>query len=107
MSDDSDRTEGVNVGDLEPVLEALSYPVTAEEIVAEHGDRELQRTNAEPVTLAELLGPMGETEFESPKDLETMVIGQMPEETTGRENYSDRGGSQPTGTEDAEDVGDQ
>jgi len=102
--EDTDRTEGVNFSDMEPIFEELSYPVTADEILAEYGEHELQRTNAEPIALKALLGPLGETEFNSDDDLQTMILGQMPEDSEGREHYSDRGGSSPVATEDAEEA---
>lgn len=107
MPQDTDRMEGVEVSDLEPVYEDVSFPVTADEIVERHGDRELDRTNADPISLRELFEPMGETEFHSKDDLETMVLGQMPQDSEGRTNYSDRGGSHPVETDDAEAAGDQ
>ena len=107
MADDTDRTEGVNVSDMEPVFAELSYPVTADAIVDQFGDHELERTNAEPISIAELLEPMGETEFQSDEDLKTMLLGQMPADTEGRTNYSDRGGSLPTETEAAEEAADE
>ena len=97
-------TEGVNFSGIEPVFEALTYPVRADEIVAEYGEPELQRTNADPITLETLLGRMGDAEFHSDDDLQTMILVQMPEDTEGREHYSDRGASSPVATEDAEDA---
>jgi hypothetical protein len=70
-------------------------------------DREIERTNAEPIAIEELFGPMGETSFESEEDLKTMLLGKMPQDTGGRANYSDRGGSLPTETEEAEEASEQ
>jgi hypothetical protein len=109
MSDDDDqeRFEGVNFTDLNPVLEDLSYPITAEEFVEEYGDRELSRTNADPIEVGTVLEYMGDTTFESEEELRQQIVGQMPSDTEGRTNYSDRGGSNPTTTEAAEEAEDQ
>ena len=107
MAEDTDRTEGVDFDDMEPVFEQLSYPVTASEIVDEYGDHEVDRTNADPISLEELFSAMGDTEFHSDDDLRTMMLGQMPQDSEGRTNYSDRGGSHPVETEEAEEAGEQ
>ena len=103
MGDDDppDHVEGVDFTDINPLLEHLSFPVTADELVDEHGDREVDRTNADPVSLSELFDYMGEDTFDSAEQLRQMVIGQMPAGSEGRRNYSDRGGSNPTTTEAA------
>jgi hypothetical protein len=105
--EDQAREEGVNFSSIEDVFEEISYPITADAIVDRWGDREIQRTNADPIAIEELFGPMGETKFESEDDLRTMLLGQMPEDSAGRSNYSDRGGSLPTETEAAEDATEQ
>lgn len=107
MAQDTERMEGVEVSDLEPVYEGVTFPVTANEIVEEYGDIELDRTNAESITIRELFEPMGDTEFHSEDDLETMIMGQMPQDSEGRTNYSDRGGSHPVETDEAANAGEQ
>lgn len=107
MAEETDRMEGVKVSDMDSINEELSFPVTADEIVEEYGDHELDRTNADPISLRELFEPMGNTEFHSADDLETMIVGQMPQNSEGRTNYSDRGGSHPVETEEAEEAGEQ
>jgi hypothetical protein len=104
VDDDSDRVEGVDFSDVEPLLEDATYPITAEEVVDEYGDQELERTNAEPITIEELFSYMGDTTFESFEELQQMLLGQMPQDSDGRTNYSDRGGSLPDVTEAAEDA---
>lgn len=100
--DDTDREEGVDFAEVNPVLEELSYPITTEELVEQHGDRELGRTNADPISLRELFEYMGEDTFESPEGARQMIMSQMPRESVGRRHYSDRGGNLP-GEGDAED----
>lgn len=106
VPDDTQRGEGVDVAALESALESVSYPITADELVERHGDVELDRTNAEPITLAELFDFMGEDTFESTEGVRQMVMSQMPRDSVGRSNYSDRGGAGPTETEAAQDAQD-
>ena len=101
--DDTDREEGVDFAEVNPVLEDLSYPITAEELVEQHGDRELGRTNADPISLRELFEYMGEDTFESPEEVRQMVMSQMPRESVGRRQYSDRGGTLPDEGDDGGD----
>lgn len=91
MGDDTDREEGVDFTDLNPVLEDLSYPVTKEAFVADHGDHTIERTNAEPITVRELLGEMGEDTYESPEEVRQSILNVMPRDSVGRARYSDRG----------------
>lgn len=100
--DDPDRVEGVDFTNLNPVFEEISYPITADEFVAQHGDRRIERTSAEPITLRELFDPMGDDTFESTDEIRQMILTLMPSESVGRENYSDRGGSHPTETDRAD-----
>lgn len=102
-----DHVEGVDFTDVNPVLESLSYPTTANEIVEEHGDVELGRTNTDPITIAELFDHMGDTQFDSEEGVRQMLLSQMPSDSEGRENYSDRGGANPVETEAAEEAAEQ
>lgn len=92
---DTDREQGVDFTTIEPLLADLPYPVTAEQLVAEHGDVTIERTNAGPISLRELFEAMGEETFESGEEVRQGVLNVMPEEAVGREGYSDRGGSTP------------
>lgn len=103
----ADRVEGVDFSNVNPILDQISFPITADELIERYGDRELQRTNADPISLRELFDYMGDDSFESEDQLRQMIIGQMPRDSAGRTNYSDRGGAHPTATDDAEDTGDQ
>lgn len=107
QEEDREAMEGVELGTLDNVLDSIEYPITADEIVERWGDEEVDRTNAEPISLRELFEPMGETEFTSEKDLQEMLLGQMPRDSEGRTNYSDRGGSLPEETEAAEEASEQ
>jgi len=98
--DDPDHVEGVDFTTINPVLEDLSYPITTEELVDQYGDRELGRTNADPVSVAELFGYIDDT-FDSDQDVRQMMLNQMPRDSEGRTNYSDRGGATPVETDAA------
>lgn len=106
MDDDTDRVEGVDFSNVNSIFGELSYPVTADELVERYGDRELERTNAGPISIRELFDYMGDNTFESEDQLRQMILGQMPQESGGRANYSDRGGSNPTLTDAAEEAED-
>ena len=104
--DDPDHVEGVDFTSINPVLDDVSYPITTEELVDQHGGRELQRTNAEPVTIEELFGYIDDT-FDSGESVRQMLLSQMPRNSEGRPNYSDRGGATPVETEAAEAAAEQ
>ncbi|WP_254274423.1 hypothetical protein [Haloarcula marina] len=103
MADDSPtQSEGVVFSSINPVLDEISYPITATAFVERYGDRELERTNADPISVRELFGDMGKTTFESPDGVRQMLLSQMPSGSGGRTHYSDRGGTTPTETDAAE-----
>ncbi|WP_324662352.1 DUF5789 family protein [Haloarcula sediminis] len=104
--DDPARVEGVDFTSINPVLEDVSYPISTEELVDQHGDREIERTNADAVTVEELFGYIDDT-FDSDESVRQMVLSQMPRDSEGRTNYSDRGGSTPVETEAAEEAAGQ
>ncbi|WP_123538244.1 DUF5789 family protein [Halosimplex salinum] len=92
-SDDDDHEMGVEFGSIEHVFEAVSYPVTAEELVDQYGDAEIERTSADPISIADLFDGMGDQTFESDEELRQGMLNMMPAESVGRQHYSDRGGS--------------
>ena len=102
MSDAPDHVEGVDFTDINPVLDGLSYPITGAELLDQYGDHEIGRTNADPIPIADLFDHMGEDTFESEAAIRQMALSQMPRDSEGRTNYSDRGGATPVETEAAE-----
>jgi hypothetical protein len=105
MADDAPEHDmGVDFTDLNPVLEEVSYPVTTDELREQYGDTELGRTNADPITLKKLFDYMGDETFESPDGVRQQILSQMPRNSEGRPNYSDRGGSTPVQTDEAEEA---
>jgi len=105
QEEDREPMEGVELETIDEVLDSIEYPITADEIVERWGDEEVDRTNAEPISLRELFEAMGDTEFTSEQDFQEMLLAQMPRDSEGRTGYSDRGGSLPTETEEAEEAG--
>lgn len=106
MSDDeTEHVEGVDFSAVSPILEELSYPVTSDEFVEEHGDVELDRTNADPITIQKLFEPMGDDTFESAKGARQSILTLMPKDSEGRQRYSDRGLTidDPTGYSERDD----
>jgi len=99
--DDPAHVEGVDFTAINPVLDDIAYPITTDELVEEHGDCELGRTNADPVTVAELFEQIDDT-FDSGETVRQMALAQMPRDSEGRTNYSDRGGATPVETDAAE-----
>ena len=91
---DDDHQQGVEFGSIESVFEALDYPVTAEELVSRFGDREIQRTSADPIAVRELFAGAGDRSFDSDEQLRQGMLNMMPAESVGRQRYSDRGGSE-------------
>ena len=94
----ADSEEGVDFTDLNPVLDDLSYPITKEEFVEEHGDHSIERTSADPITVREVFEETGEDTFESGDEVRQAVLNLMPRGAVGREGYSDRGGGDATDT---------
>lgn len=103
-NEQDDRIQGVDVEDLNDLLESLDYPITVDELIDRYGDREIDRTNAEPITLEALFDQAGEDRYESPDEVRQMVLTLMPRDSVGRAGYSDRGGSHPVETSDAEEM---
>ena len=106
MSDDeTEHVEGVDFSDVTPILEELSYPITADELVEAHGDVALDRTNADPITLRALFEPMGDDTIESEDGARHSILTLMPKDSEGRQRYSDRGLTidDPTGYSERDD----
>jgi hypothetical protein len=105
--EEPDRNQGINMEDIDALLENVTYPVTANELVERHGERTIERTNADSITLQELLEPLDDETFETPDDVNQILMSLMPTESVGREEYSDRGGSVPEESPEAEAIDDE
>ena len=102
-TDDTDEREmGVEFGELGDELDEISYPVTTEELLEEHGDATLEFQGSE-ATLAELLEPMGDQTYESKNGIQQAALNMVGDEAIGRKNYSDR--TPPATGEDRQEEG--
>lgn len=91
MAPDESREQGVEFGPLGDELADDEYPMSKEELLDRHGDRELELENGSQ-TLREVLDPLGETTFDSADDVKQSVMSMVSDEAIGRKKYSDRGG---------------
>ena len=87
-----DREGGIGFGDADDELDAASYPISLDELLAAHGDAEL-RMGDETTTLRAVLGPLGDDEYESAEEVRQAVFNMADREAVGRQRYTDRGGS--------------
>ena len=92
---ETDREEGVDFTDIDPILSGLAYPTTKDEFVSEYGDQSIARTNAGPISVREVFDGTGDDTFESSSEVRQSILNLMPRETVGRQRYSDRAGSIP------------
>jgi hypothetical protein len=74
---------------VEDSIAGHTYPATAEELITEYGDIELELPNGEE-TFGDVLGRIGETTFENAEDARLAAYSVLPKEAIGRQNYSDR-----------------
>lgn len=103
----TNREEGVDFSDIEPILSQVSYPTTKDEFVTEYGDQSVERTNAGPITIQELFDGTGDDTFRSATEVRQSVLNLMPRETVGRQRYSDRAGSIPEENPDDDRMNDE
>jgi hypothetical protein len=97
-TEDETREQGVEFGPLTEELKEESYPQEKSALLDEYGERAIELEDGEQ-TLDQILGPLGETTYNSAEDVMQDVIGNVSQEAIGRENYTDRGGG-PPGEED-------
>lgn len=88
----NDRDMGLDFGGLSEDLAAESYPLSKDELLSKHGDREVG-TESGSKTLREIIGPLGQDEFADADAVHQAVLNMVGESAEGRVGYSDRGGS--------------
>ena len=88
MSDKS-RERGVELGDLRGKLQDETYPISRDELLEDYGDEEIQLSDT-TTTLEEVIGSLGEDEFQDYSEVEGAVMNMVGDEAIGRKNYSDR-----------------
>lgn len=86
---DDSRDLGVEFGELDEQLEAVEYPITAEELIERHGDQTLEMSGGSQ-TLGEILEPVGDQEFVSTEEAHQTIVSFVDREAVGRPRYSDR-----------------
>ncbi len=94
-----DREQGIDFGEVDDAIDAASYPLTLDELLADHGDAELAMGD-ETTTLREVLGPLGEDEYESAEEVRQAVFNMVDREAVGRQRYTDRGEASGSGADD-------
>jgi hypothetical protein len=83
------RDVGIEFGDLQDDLEAESYPLAADDLLARYGDRRLEHANGS-VALGELLEDAPRESYESADDVHQAVLNRVGEYAEGRLDYTDR-----------------
>lgn len=92
MSSD-DREQGIDYGQLNEKLEQHDYPTSAETLIEEYGEYEIDHQNG-ATTLQEVFGSLAESDgqtFDSADQVRQMILNMIGSEAVGREGYSDRG----------------
>jgi len=71
------------------MIDALEFPTTTDEIIAEHGDHELElQRGTEQV--GEVLDRLATEEFNTPEEVRLSVRSAVGHKAIGRRFYSDR-----------------
>lgn len=71
------------------MIDALEFPITTDEIIADHGDHELELQRGTE-RVGEVLERLGTEEFEGPEDVRLSVRSAVGHKAIGRRFYSDR-----------------
>ena len=99
--EDDSRELGVEMGALRESLRNHEDPTTSDELVEAYGDEEVELSGGTE-RLEELLGPLGDEEYESYEEVETAIMNMVSDEAIGRKNYSDRGPQAPSEARETE-----
>jgi hypothetical protein len=71
------------------VIDGTEYPVTTEELIDDHGEREIELPNGTE-TLAECLDRLEPETYDSPEEVRLSVFTAVSGEAVGRRHYTDR-----------------
>lgn len=101
---DANRTQGIELGDLDGELESHDYPTTATTLVDEYGDFVIELPGGSQA-VEEVLGlyEAEDEEFADADEVRQAIHNLVGAEAVGRDNYSDRGGSTPEEGIESED----
>jgi hypothetical protein len=92
------REQSIEFGDLDGALTTHEYPTTTAEVLAAHGEHELEIPNGTR-TLREVLGPLDdgehdaettETSYELAAEVRGMILNAVNDDAIGRKGYTDR-----------------
>ena len=86
---ESNRTLGVELGELGENLESHEYPASQEELVDAYGEAEIE-LEEETITFEDLISPLNEDEYQSYEEVEGAIMNMVGDDAIGRKNYSDR-----------------
>jgi hypothetical protein len=91
-ADQGSRELGVEFGELDDELETHEYPTTADALVDEYGDHELELPNGEE-SFGEVLGPYtdADQQFTDAGEVRQAVLNMVGDGAVGEAGYSDRG----------------
>ena len=91
MSDtDRTREQGIDFGEVDARLSETEFPITASDLLADHGGAELE-TSRETKTLDDVLGEYRSDEtFDSAFEAKQAVLTMVGGDAVGRRNYADR-----------------
>jgi hypothetical protein len=93
---DDSREMGVDFGALDDELASHTYPIERETLLSEYGDYEIETKNGSQ-TLQSILGDqeteVDSHEYDSADAVHQAVLNMIGSGAVGREDYSDRGGS--------------
>jgi len=84
-----ERDMGLDFGGLDEELNAESYPLTNEELLAGYGDHEIEHANG-AVQLRSVLDAQDDQTYESADEVQQSILNMIGEEAVGRKSYSDR-----------------
>ncbi|WP_266082536.1 DUF5789 family protein [Haladaptatus caseinilyticus] len=91
-----EREQGIDYGPLDEELKQHDYPTSADDLVDEYGEYEIDHQNGTE-TLKAVFSPLVESEnqeFDSADEVRQMILNMIGSEAVGREGYSDRGSEQ-------------
>jgi hypothetical protein len=71
------------------MIDALDFPTTTDEIIAEHGDHELELQRGTE-RVGEVLDRLATEEFDTPEQVRLSVRSAVGHKAIGRRFYSDR-----------------
>ncbi|MGB9933416.1 DUF5789 family protein [Haloarcula amylolytica] len=92
------REMGIDFGRLDDELTSETYPVERERLLSEYGEYEIETANGSQTLRSILGGQEMETdshEYESADAVRQAVLNMVGSGAVGREEYSDRGGTNP------------